>query len=248
MNLKLAAIAIASLALLTACGGGGGGSAVTGTPEGVYEGNTSTNSYFNTIVLENNLYYTIYGTLSGNVFGVQGLIIGTGTANNGNFSSTNLKDFASNGTSVTGTLSASYVPNVNFNGSVSSGSSTVTFTAAPPANSNYNYNTATTPSNIVGAWSLTTLTGAPVSLTIASGGAYTATSSGCSFSGNFTPRASGKNVYDVSVNFGPSPCLLPNQSATAHAVEYRLANGQRQLIVAGTDVARNNATVLLGAR
>jgi hypothetical protein len=66
--------------------------------------------------------------------------------------------------------------------------------------------------------------------------------------GQFTPRASGKNVFDVRVNFGPAPCAVANQSATGHAMEFDLGGGVQQLIVAGTDASGNTGTLLLGVR
>jgi hypothetical protein len=50
-------------------------------------------------------------------------------------------------------------------------------------------------------------------------------SSGCSFSGTISPDSSNKNFFDVSLTFGASPCLFPNQTATGVGVEYLLSNG-----------------------
>lgn len=150
MRFKMSAAGLMCiLAGLITSGCGGGSDSISGTPEGVYEGNTSTNKYFNMLVLENGLYYTMYGTLAANIFTVQGLISGTGQAANGNFSSSDLKDFFSNGTSTSGTLSATYRPGNSFNGSVTESASSFTFTGAPPANTSYNYNAGANLANLL---------------------------------------------------------------------------------------------------
>lgn len=259
----------ALMALLAGCGGGGGtadgefilGSSTTtitnattttlltpGQAQGVYEGAASNGRYFNTLVLENDQYYTIYGTLTGDVFSVTGLISGTGQASNGSFTSADLKDFPAGGIPLQGAMSATYTPGASFNGVVTRGGSAVTFAGVVPVNTSYVYNTPARLADVSGAWVMTALTGAPVSLNVVANGTYAATSLGCDFSGSFVPRASGKNVFDFTATFGPAPCALANQTATGHAVTYLLGNGKRQLLVAASDAARSVATVLAGVR
>lgn len=251
----LAATLVTSAALLAGCGGGGGGGSDSpSTPppanaaEGVYEGDISNGLEHNTLVLENGQYYSLYGETINNVFYVYGFIQGTGTANNGSFSSTDLRDYVSSGEVVSGILSASYTPDVSFNGSIKEGSSTVTFTGAPLQGATYNYKTSANLSNIVGAWNMTSLQGEAVTLNIGSSGSFTGSSGGCSFSGTLAPRSTGKNVFNVSLTFGGSPCLLPGQSASGIALEYMLPTSRRQFIIAGTNAARTSGTAFLGSR
>jgi hypothetical protein len=75
-----------------------------------------------------------------------------------------------------------------------------------------------------------------------------ASSKGCAFSGTITPRASGKNVYDVSLKFGAAPCALANQTATGVAVTYLLTNGKRQLIALTVDSTRTYGVGAFGNR
>jgi hypothetical protein len=216
--------------LIAACGGGGGTSAPitqVSSAQGVYQGTVSNNRQHNTMVLENDQFYTLYGNIVNGVFGVVGFIQGNGKSNNGSFSSTDLRDFLSNGTVVSGSLSASYSPNVSFNGTITEGTSTVTFTGASLQNSSYNYNTGPSLANIVGAWSLTIIQCEIVALTISATGSFTATSGGCNFSGTLKPRASGKNVFDVALTFGAAPCLLAGQSTSGIALEYPVGGGKR---------------------
>jgi hypothetical protein len=246
--LNVLAYLLATL-MLTACGGGGSGgtsnntSTVT-TAEGVYVGTISNGLSFDALVLENDTYYVLYGTPAGGSLYVQGFATGSGISNNGNFTSSNLKDYLYTGTVTNGSLTATYTAGSSFNGSTS----TNTFTGAPPTSTSYVYSTAPNLGSITGAWSLTDMFGASVTANIASTGAFTTSSSGCLSTGTLTPRASGKNVFDLSVTFGAAPCVLANQTASGIAVSYLLSNGTRQLILAGTNSSNTVGTAVFGTR
>lgn len=244
------------LSVLAGCGGGGSDSSVASdgsavgsasSAEGAYEGTTSTGRAFDTIVLEDGQYWTIYGQISSGAFLVEGLIQGTGQASNGSFSSSDLKDFYYTGASASGSLSATYNPGVSFNGTMNS-FSPATFTASASTSSTYNYNSSANLADISGAWSMTVLTGASATLNIAANGSFSGMSGGCSFSGTIAPRASGKNVFTVTTTFGASPCTLANQTVTGIGVSYILANSQRELMVAAVDGTRAHGTLLIGVR
>jgi phosphate/sulfate permease len=57
-------------------GGGGGGTSYTGDAQGVYSGTSSNGYTFETILLPNDKFYAIYGTVSGNTFTVYGMMTG----------------------------------------------------------------------------------------------------------------------------------------------------------------------------
>lgn len=248
----VALIAISTL-LMSACGGGGGDSpAATNSSskaEGVYEGTLSgsSSSVFQLLVLENDEYWGLYGSQVGNTFGVRGFIQGQGTSNNGSFTSANAKDF---GTvpPTSGTITASYVANASLNGSVASSAGSATFSGTSIAPTNYNYNVAAAVGEIAGNWTLGALDGSTVTLSVAAGGSFTANSAGCAITGTFTPRASGKNVFDVALTFGGAPCALPGTAGAGVALTYPTAVGTHQLIVAGVDPARTAGTALFGTR
>jgi hypothetical protein len=242
--------------MLVACGGGGDGSgtsaaSTTAAPQsviqGAYSGRVSNGREHNTLILDDNRYYTLYGNTVNGLFAVTGFIQGTGTANNGSFSSSDLRDYYSNGTVVAGSMSASYTPNVSFNGTLSAGGQSVTFTGTPTSTTLFNYNTPATLSDITGAWTVYDLSGTRINLSIQSSGAFTGSSSGCSITGTISPRAAGKNVFDVSLMFGGSPCLYPNQSASGIAIEYKVGTA-RQLVMAGTTTSRSVGTAFIGTR
>jgi hypothetical protein len=249
-NKLAAAGTLAVAAILAGCGGGGDSSSpdTASSAEGVYQGTISNGAEHNTLVLENGQYYSMYGRTIDGVYYVYGFLQGTGTSNNGSFTSTDLKDFYYTDAVFSGSLSASYRPDVSFNGSITEGGSTVTFTGAPVQDSLYNYKTPANLANIVGPWNMNSLQGSAVALHVASSGAFTGSSDGCTFSGTIQPRASGKNVFNVSLRFGAAPCVLPGQSANGIGFEFLLANGQRQFIMAGANATRDRGTLFLGAR
>jgi hypothetical protein len=259
-------------ALLAGCGGGGGGGGTNGasptsaasptsgaspttaaivsaSAEGVYEGSISNGRSHTTLILENDEFFTLYGSaLSGGGLAVSGFMQGTGKSVNGSFSSSDLRDFFPDGTAVAASLSASYVPKSSLNGSVTESSSAVTFTGTSPLkNSLYIYDTAANLSDIVGVWSMIDLQGSSVILSISTSGAFAGSANGCSFTGGITPRASGKNVFDVALTFGPSPCRLAGKPSSGIAVEY-VSGGKRQLLIAATDTTRTSGTAFLGQR
>ena len=240
---------------LAACGGGGGGGGgapnAGATAEGVYGGTLtgSTSSDFELLVLENGEFWSLYGTQTPTFFGVAGFVQGSGTSNNGTFTSSNTKDFGFT-PALAGNTNATYNATAKtISGTVSGSSGTVGFSGGPIAGSLYDYNAPASLSTVVGLWSTTTLTGESVAVNISADGTFTAVSGlGCNFSGVITPRPSGKNVFNVSLTFGAAPCALPNQPASGIAVTYPLASGPTQLIVAVVDSARTTGAATFGTR
>lgn len=264
-----AGILLAPLALI-ACGGGDAavcnnpnpavcalvGSAVVGSSpgpsaEGVYSGTMtgSRSTAFEALVLENGDWWSVYGTKTSSIFSVAGFVQGSGTSNNGRFTSSNAKDFGFAPASA-GTLNATYDATAKtISGTFSAGTQTGTFSGGPIAGSLYNYNTAAALTTVVGAWSTTSLTGEGVAINVASTGAFTAVSSlGCNFTGTITPRPSGKNVFNVAMAFGAAPCALPGQSATGIALAYPLTSGRTQLLVSAVDGTRSYGAAVFGTR
>lgn len=273
-NIVLPALCIMA-ATLAACGGGGDDSPaaapvnntpaptpvatptptpsptptpVTASAEGVYIGALSNGAEHDTIVLENDQFYTMYGRTVGGGFAIEGFLQGTGKSTNGTFNATDVVNSTTTAVRTGGTLTGTYVPGSSLNGSLADSSGTISFTSAPINTAVFNYGAAPSLANLAGTWQLTSLRGLPNTFTVAATGAFTATSNGCSFSGTFAPRASGKNIFDASMTFGAAPCVLPNQSIKGIAITYLLTNGQRQLIVAGLDAGRTNSAAFFGVR
>ncbi|MFZ5543317.1 MAG: hypothetical protein ACOZJZ_07150 [Pseudomonadota bacterium] len=182
------------------------------------------------------------------MFYVAGFVQGTGSSSGSNFTSTNLRDFGF-APAVGGSLSAT-VSATGISGTLSeTGRSSVTFAGGPADVANYNYNTPANLIDIAGNWTFSLLTGETATVTVSAGGAAGGiSSSGCQFSGTFTPSSDNKNVFDLTLTFGPSPCLLAGQSATGIALYTTIAGGQHQLIVAAVDGTRAYGTAGFGTR
>jgi len=245
-------IAVVALAL-SGCGGGGGGSAA-GTPaptpsaEGAYFGTVSDGRQHYTLVLENGQLYALYGSTSAGVFDVSGVLQGNGTSSNGSYASSDVKDASAAGTLVAATLSASYTAGSSFNGTVTEAGGSVSFTGSALSTAVYNYNVAASLATVAGTWNMTSLRGFPTTLTVAADGSFNATSSGCAFSGTFKPRSSGKNVLDVALTYGPSPCILAGKSLSGIAISYALSGGGQQLAIVALDAARTSSSAFFGVR
>jgi len=79
--------------------------------------------------LENGTYYGVYTVVSNPAFAA-GFVQGTGTWNNGSFTSSDLRNYNFETALVsTGSLSASYRAKSSFNGTVTEGASSVTFSS-----------------------------------------------------------------------------------------------------------------------
>lgn len=252
---KLAALA-ASLALLAACGGGGDGPAPTPpTPkprigaEGVWQGTLSDGRHFSTLVLEDGSFATLYGPLVKGVFLLEGLLQGPSTAQGGAFNSTDARDFQPFSAPVQATVNATYTPGDKIQGAVTERGAITGFAgdSGDKDTSRYDYNAPATLAAIEGVWTLTTLDGAPVAATVKDG-ALQATSNGCNLSGTILPRASGRNVYDVALTFGPAPCQLAGQQMRGNAIVGKPTSNQQQITVMTTNADRSAAVTAFGTR
>jgi hypothetical protein len=108
-----------------------------------------------------------------------------------------------------------------------------------PINSSfYVYDKPAALADVAGSWSGNFLDGTTGALTISATGAVSGTNNGCSYTGTATPRASGKNVFDVSITFGTGNCVLPGQKATGIGINYLLSSGKREIIVGVLDSSK----------
>lgn len=226
-----------AIAALTACGGGGsGGSSTPATVtnsvlQGVWSGTSSSGASLSIVSLENGDTYSMFGTVSSGVLSVVGFDEGNLTVSGSTVSGT-LTEYLNNGTSYSGALNGTVSTNTSISGTTTWSGGTTTFSATPTSSTNYVYNTPAVISDVVGSWTGSMLNGTAATITVASNGAVTGSNSGCTFTGTVTPRASGKNVFDVSITFGAAPCALPGQTATGIALDYLLSTGFKQLLVA----------------
>jgi hypothetical protein len=239
--------------MLVGCGtsysgnGGGGGGNYAGQAQGVYSGTSSSGYHFSTIVVPSDKFYAIYGTVSGNALLLSGLVTGQGTSGNGTYTAS-VTDYTNTGAIDSGSISATYVAATSLNGTLTENGAAITVNATWEPASSFNYNTSASVSAITGTWTGTLLDGMTTTVTINSNGSVSGSSSGCSFSGTVAPDSSNKNFFDVSLTFGPSPCSLPNQTATGIAVEYLLSDGVTHQLLVAVTVGTTFGTVFAAVR
>lgn len=253
-------------ATLAACGGGGSDDPVAGggdgppppdlaTAEGAYVGSLtgapSGAAHFRAIVLENDDIWSLYGQDSVSMFTVYGFVQGSGISDNGSYTSSDAGDFGLI-PAVHGNISASYNATAGtLSGTVSGGGTTTSFAGNRAPDGGYDYDSTATVDSITGGWVLQTLQGEFLTATVSPSGSFSFTSdSGCGGDGSIAPRASGKNVFDVTITFVNSDaCALPGQSATGIGITYPIAaTSQRQFMIAVTSADRTLGTAAFGIR
>jgi hypothetical protein len=175
------------------------------------------------------------------------MVAGQGKSGNDTITA-NLTDYFYTGQTFTDTLTATDVPGSSVSGTLTENGMPITFNGTALATTSFNYNTAASVSAISGTWTGTLLDGTPATVTINSNGTVSGSNLGCSFSGTVAADTSGKNFYDVSLTFGASPCLFPNQTATGVGVYYLLSDGVTHQLLAGVTYGNSAGTVFFAQR
>jgi hypothetical protein len=236
--------------LLAACGGGGGDDDNSPpTLQGVWDTTLSpSGDTGGALVLEDGTLWAFSGPSTS----IDALYQGVVNVNAGALSSANMRLFFTNTGQVAnvGNVSGSLSANAfSLIGSTAAGTETVNATRSP-ADATYNYDTPAQLADVQGSWTGAFSTGDTGVVTVQANGSFSSTTSaGCSFTGTATPRASGKNVFNISLTFGPAPCLLPNVSGSGVALASRAAGGNpAALIVMATTNDRSAAAIYLALR
>jgi hypothetical protein len=240
---------ILAASTLAACGGGGSDSSSSDGPatsaQGLWTGTTSTNRTVTGLVLSDGSYYVLYSPVGSPTL-IAGVVQGSGTSSGGSFASSNAKDFNLEGFGVLpATIAATYTSKQSFGGTIAySGSTSTTFTTHYDAN----YESAPSLAALAGTFSgqVASSAGTQTStVTISANGAITTDgSSGCSTSGTVSPRTDG-NAYNVSLTFGPSPCVFANQ--TLSGVAY-FNSAIKRLYAAAPNSARTDGILFVGTK
>lgn len=242
MNNGFRSLAILTSLLMAGCGGGGGGGsfAPTGTAEGLWGGTTGDGRFVSGVVLQDGTSWFVYSAINDNSV-IAGLVQGSSTSSNGNYSSSNARDFNLEGFGINdGTISGNYAQMQTLDGTATSSAGSTVFNLA------YDNRYDLTPSIALIAGTYVGedfATNDPATVTIAANGSLTAVSTGgCQATGTVVPNPNG-NVYDISVTFLGGPCA--NGTSTVTGV---LAVDGIDVISAALNPARTNGFLYLGTK
>ncbi len=222
MNKKLVAAGLLC-ALVAACGGSSDDDtpapppAPAPSPEGFWVGNASTGTRVSLAILDDGKTWGLYESGGYIVGALAGETSHSGNQLSGSGQDFNLPSRTVSAGSYSGTFSAKNRVDVR----LSNGS---TFAGSYDAR----YDQPASLAAIAGTYSGYSVTGttAPqaVTINVSSTGQITAPSSeGCGGSGSVRPRASGKNIYDVTITFQGSLCALGNGTTVRGIAVYDTA-------------------------
>lgn len=239
-NLKVLALA-AAVITLTACGGGGGAALAVAnvSSEGFWTGVSSSGVTVNVAILENGETWGVYtqgNTLVGAVYGT--------SSSSGNAVSGSGQEFDLGTRKVTaGTYSGTVSAKTSISLATSGGAKfTGTYNAA--------YDTAASLASLAGSYTGFGVTGATASqstpVTISASGAVTATGVGCTAAGTATPRASGKNIFDLSITFTGASCALGSGTVAKGVAYFDAPN--KQILAMALNPAKTDGFIYVGTR
>lgn len=207
-------------------------------PQGMYAGKlTGNGTLFNSLVLEDGQYWGFYSGSGSGTLNPIGFVHGVGSASGGKFTSQDVKDFGPR-PAVAGNISADYAGMVSFNGVIGMPNPTINFTGAVLDDATYRYLALPQLTDLAGSHNVGGTLGAHL-MQIGANGVFSGTAQGCNYSGTIAPRASRRNVFNVSWTFGAGTCSLAGQTGTGIAYSY-MANdgGSRQFVIAAYNAAR----------
>lgn len=231
--------------LLAACGGGGDSSTPAAptpipTAEGFWEGSASTGVDVALAVLENGETWGVYtsgGTLVGALYGNT---ISSGTTLSGSGRDFNIPSRTVTAATYSGTFSAkSSIKVVTSTGASFSGAYNAAYDQ--PAS-------LTVLAGTYSGWGVSgTTSPQTISATITSAGAITVPASlGCAATGTAKPRASGKNIFDVTVTFIGTTCALGNGTSTTGVGYYDTAS--REVLVMSMNSSKSDGFIFVGKK
>lgn len=243
-------IAIVGLAaLLTACGGGDSGSTPSSAPapvitpsaEGFWEGPASTGVSVALAVLETGETWGVYTSTNGTIVGA---LFGN-TASNSSTLTGSGQDFNIPARSVSSSnYSGTFTAKNTINVTTSSGG---TFSGTyKPA-----YDSPVSLTTVSGAFAGTGVSGnssvQQIGITISPSGVISVPGTqGCSASGSAAPRASGKNILNVTVKFTGANCALGDGTSTT-GIAYYDTVAQRLLVLA-LNASKSDGFIYIGQK
>lgn len=247
--------ALSLVLLLAGCGGGGGGNNsvatnLTGSPvQGIAQGPTNMGTDMTAIILETGEFYNI--TSAGGL----ALLVDQGTLSSLSYAYSGTATeytVATNATQTNGIISGQFIPQSAITGTTVYNVYNVNLTQYTTFSATY-LATDMTPASLAalaGSYVAPYYFGGPsVTMTISSGGSITGTNGSCTISGTATPRASGINVFNVSLTLGGTGCVPAGVgSASGVAALVTSSSGANRLYVATLNGAASAGFFWIGDR
>ncbi|MBK9306526.1 MAG: hypothetical protein IPM58_05385 [Nitrospira sp.] len=236
---------------LSACGSEGDtSSSPPPTPaqisaEGLWVGTTGTGRTVSGVVLDDATYWFLY-SVAGDPSIIEGFIQGDSSFQNGTLTSSNAKDFSvgrSGAPVLDATMNGKYEAKQSLSGTTVyqiGGPDTFTTTY------DRDYELPSDVAVVAGNYSGPVAAGETVNVAVTVAGAISGISTtGCTFTGSFSTRASG-NVFDVMMTFG-GQTACSNGSDTVRGVGFYDADS-RKLYSAAFNTARTNGFIFIGTK
>ncbi|WP_374663907.1 hypothetical protein [Ramlibacter sp.] len=226
----------------------------TGKLEGVYEGtvvNGTETARVTILALDNDDLWVAYGAGSGALTTLEGFVLVSGASGNGTYISSRFSDMGSQDGVKSGTVSGTYEPGVSlaaeFRVTGEGGVGFVSTTVVPTTR--YTYSQPATLAAISGSWPYQAPGGQTGTFTVSAAGDLGGVYDHCVLAGKVTPRAGGKNVFDVTVAITASTTAQPcNFTGTGVAYPMTSASGAAQLWLGFMNSARDDGGFMLGQR
>lgn len=241
---KIAAIAVALL--LTACGGGGtddsagGPSGPSGSAEGFWSGTLASGVAVSAAILENGETWGVY--TSGNL--IVGALYGQTSSSGTTLSGTGTAFDVASRSSSNGTYSGTFTPKSTIRINSSDGG---VFSGTYGTK----YDQPALLSSVSGSFTGQGVSGnstvQSIPLSIAADGTVTVTGTlGCAAAGSLTPRATGKNIFNVSVTFTGTNCALGDGAVTTGVGYYDVDT--KRLLVLALNAAKTDGFIYIGSK
>ena len=218
-----------------------GSPVVAATAEGIWAGTTNTGALILGFVVDDGTFYIVYTTSNGSNAGV---VQGTATYSNGQFSSSDAIDinFAGLGV-VQAAVSGSYVPRSSINGVITDAAQHASFTASYSAIYDQPASLAAAAGTYSGVTG-TSATGGNAVFTLSAAGAFSGSSAGCSFAGTLSPRGN-VNIFNLSITFQGGGCIFG--TSTIVGIAYYDA-GSHELLAIAPNTTRTDGFLAIGTK
>jgi len=249
-ELRMKRLTVLAVALVLSACGGGGGDGTTTTPitttasaEGFWNGTTSNGTEVSLAILENGETWGLYGNSSSVTGAVYGMTSTSGTTLSGSGTGFNFVTRTSGNGTFTGSVTTKGT--ISFN--VSDGTQlTGTYDTS--------YDQVPSLANLAGTYTGLAVTGtiSPQATTVVVdvngniSSSFVSGSLSCMTSGTATPRASGKNIFNLQLTFTGNNCALGNGTVVNGVATYDSVN--RGLIAMGLNSAKSDGLIFIGTR